>query len=361
MRHIILKSGWRYSEEPFPAFRVEMSYGRNRHSRDFIAVSGVKPDDDGLLPEGQFRLARSKKDGSVLVIAGQDKSDRCLLFAGASGGFRGDVTLFDEVTTGKLLSVCSAGNACESGIEVAVLLSVGESLAFHSTGRRTNQVEVHTWTGNELDSRVWSKRDWDRRNDPVRSEDNIDWLPGNFRICQLSGDKVSEGVSLDENAQLARHLFNRKGLLAHGLNASAGQEITEARFGYDMHRELVIAPANGPVEEDRVAVLAHEYSPGSGAKRWPSFEIDWNNSGSVEKLETVSRSKGSGSDCWTLVVAPVGWAENIAGQFVNRRDYGDQLIAYRPADDIGRNSLQKDLAEGVNCAMAKALQKAGLQ
>ncbi len=103
------------------------------------------------------------------------------------------------------------------------------------------------------------------------------------------------------------------------------------RFGRDMHNELVIAPAKDGegVAQDRIAVLVHEYSPGSGAKRWPSFHIDWDNASQVEKLSSAHRGKGSGSDTYTLVIVPSDWAENIAGQFINERDFVGQTVAYK--------------------------------
>lgn len=37
-----------------------------------------------------------------------------------------------------------------------------------------------------------------------------------------------------------------------------------------------------------------------------------------------------GLEHWILVSAPMGWAENIASQFVNERDVGGQSISYKP-------------------------------
>jgi hypothetical protein len=243
------------------------------------------------------------------------------------------VEVFTEATTGRVLKNCSASNACESGIEIAALLDLGQSVAFHSTGRRTNQVEVYTWNGNEIESKTWSKMAWDRRNDSAHSEDNVAWILGNFRIVQLRGNDVSDGVMI-ENGRLTRSVFDGEGRLAHGFNVpkEGSLELQTVRFGRDMHEELVIAPAKDgeSVDKDRYAVLVHEYSPGSGSKRWPSFFIDWDNVGQVEKIGSVYRGKGSGSDSYTLIIAPVGWAENIASQFINERDYNSQTISCKP-------------------------------
>ncbi|MDO8469703.1 MAG: hypothetical protein Q7S84_01635 [bacterium] len=332
MKHIMLSQGWSFGTDPFPAFRSSMSYGHNQNDREFIGVNGAVPSADGVLPENIFKVVKTKED-AILIVAGEDTTPRCLLFVGSTGGFRGDVSIFDEATTGKVLKVCSAGNACDSGIEVAAILDISQSVAFHKTGRNENQVDVYTWNGVAIESKTWSKRAWDRRNDPPRSEENVTWIPGNFQILQVSGDRVSEGVTL-ECGRLHREVWGSNGRLAYGLGVpvEGNVELTTVRFGRDMHEELVIAPIKEgeSASPDRCVVLVHEYSPGSGAKRYPSFYIDWQNAGPVEKIESVSRGKGSGSDTYTLIFAPIGWAENIAGQFVDQRDYHMPAIAYKP-------------------------------
>ena len=331
MKHVKMGNGWRFDTSPFPAFRSEMSYGRNKNDCEFIGVDEIVPDQSGVLPENAFKVVKTK-EGVILIVAGEDTTSRCLLFVGAIGGFRGNVEIFAEATTGKVISTCSAGNACNSGIEVAVILDVNQSVGFHSTGRRTNRVIVHTWNGSAIETKTWEKQDWDRRNDPIRSEDAINWISGNFRIVQLRGNDVSNGITL-ENGELTRSNFDDVSIMAHGFGipAEGSHELSVVRFGRDMHNELVIAPAaDDDVEQDRIAVLVHEYSPGSGAKRWPSFHIDWENAGPVEKLSSAYRGKGSGSDSFALIIAPIGWAENIAAQFINERDFGGQTIAYNP-------------------------------
>lgn len=343
MKHVIIGSGWSFGSEPFPAFRLSMSYGRNQNDREFIGVNGIVPDGNGVLQENAFKVIKTK-EGAILIVAGEDTTPRCLLFVGSSGGFRGGVEVFAEATTGRVLKNCSASNACESGMEIAALLDLGQSVAFYSTGRRTDQVEVYTWNGTEVESKTWSRMAWDRRNDPERSEDNITWIPGNFRIVQLRGNDVSDGVIL-ENGRLTRSVFDGEGRLAHGFNVpkEGSFELQTARFGRDMHEELVIAPTKVGeiVDKDRYVVLVHEYSPGSGSKRWPSFSVDWDNAGQVEKIGSVYRGKGSGSDSYTLIIAPVGWAENIAAQFINERDYNSQTISYKP--DFSPSKKESDI------------------
>ncbi len=88
----------------------------------------------------------------------------------------------------------------------------------------------------------------------------------------------------------------------------------------------VAVPSSG--QPERELVLVQEYSPGCGAKRWPSFSVTFGPE--VRVLRQDQTGGGSGSENWTLVSAPLGWAANIAGQFRNERDAESQTIGYRP-------------------------------
>lgn len=75
-------------------------------------------------------------------------------------------------------------------------------------------------------------------------------------------------------------------------------------------------------------VLVQQYYPGCGAKRWPSFHVEFGPG--VKILSRAGTSGGSGGEDWVLVSAPLGWADNIADQFVDGRDECDQTIHYLP-------------------------------
>jgi len=356
MKHIKISKGWSFGTKPFPAFWSEMSFGRNKNDEAFIGVNGVAPV-DGVLPENAFKVIKTQ-EGEILIVGGEDTTPRCLLFAGASGGYRGGVEVFAKGTTGRVLVECSAANNLHSAIEVVAILDVGQSLAFFSTGRGGDTVEVHTWNGTAVDSTVWTKQAWDRRNDPARSEENISWIPGNFRIFQLRGNNVDSGIIL-ENGRLARPT-DGDGRLAHGFNVPCDSkvELNAARFGRDIHGELVVAPmkVGESVDRDRCVVLVHEYAPGCGAKRWPSFSVNWDEAGPVEHLGSVYRGKGSGSDSYALIIAPVGWAENIAAQFVNERDLGGQVISFKP-ENHGKKEEEMPVVPATPATMADLLDK----
>lgn len=159
-----MSSEWKWSTDPFSAFRVKLVYGRNKHDRKFLPVAqGIVPEEE-ILPEGKFRVIKTKAKGTILIVPGKDDTSRCLLFIGCAGGFRGGVGVVYEATTGKILKECSAGNACESSVEVIVLLDVGQSICFHSTGRGVNSFQLHTWNGSKIKTSRYSKEEWENRN-----------------------------------------------------------------------------------------------------------------------------------------------------------------------------------------------------
>jgi len=168
MKHVVFSSGWKFGTDPFPAYRAELVYGRNKRDREFLPVKDIVPvksDETGesALPEGQFKVIRTKEKGTILVVPGEDKTNRVLLFAGISGGFRGGESVLEDGTTGMIIKVCSAGNACESRTEIIAILEVGQAVVFHTYGRRTNEVYQYLWDGAEVKISHFSKEEWDNR------------------------------------------------------------------------------------------------------------------------------------------------------------------------------------------------------
>lgn len=149
----------------------------------------------------------------------------------------------------------------------------------------------------------------------------------NFKILSLSGNCVSTGIKMEEGKfSVSGGPSRTDRILCHGVDPNQTEYIL-ANVGRK-DEKVFLKPTDGEPDADRVLVLVHEYSHGSGSKRWPSFHINWENAGQVEVLAQASRGSGSGSDSYSLILAPYGWAENIAAQFVDERDYGGQVIAY---------------------------------
>lgn len=117
------------------------------------------------------------------------------------------------------------------------------------------------------------------------------------------------------------------------VGASIGVQLVPVP-GSDQSQPVAVLSENQP---ERELVLVQEYSPGCGAKRWPAFRVEFGSE--VRILRQDQTGGGSGSERWTLVSAPLGWAANIAAQFRNERDIGSQTIAYRPGwvPPVGRS------------------------
>lgn len=170
MKHIALvtpKSSWKFNQEPFPAYRWELVFGRNQRSAKFLTVLGTEPLQQGetcVLPDNKF-VIRTTAKGTKVIEAGVDESKDVLLFVGCSGGFRGNVLIIKEFTTAEIILICEAGNAVDSRIEVAARLQPGQAVVFHSYGRRNNEVIVYSWDGKEITTKVYKKAEWDLKID----------------------------------------------------------------------------------------------------------------------------------------------------------------------------------------------------
>ena len=189
MKHIVDKenSKWEWSEEPFPAFRVELVFGRNKRDRAFFPVKDVFPiqfwvgNYDGKeyetrgdaiaagnnysilvseLPQGQFKVIKTKEKGTILVVPGEDTSNRALVFTGCTGGFRGFVEVDNRFTSAQIIKSCSAGNNCNSECQVIGILEPGQRITFHSTGRKWNKMVVVSFDGEKLHRTIYDTMEY---------------------------------------------------------------------------------------------------------------------------------------------------------------------------------------------------------
>ena len=165
-----MSTAWEFGNDPFPAYRVSLEFGRNKRDRGFFPVAGVAPvanalkENQMVLPEGQFRVIKTQAKGTILVIHGSDDTNRCLLFVGDRGGFRGGVSIAIDGTTATVLKECSAANNLHSAIEAVALLEAGQTIAFHAWGRSHNQVTQYTWDGEKIITTFYSGEEWKARN-----------------------------------------------------------------------------------------------------------------------------------------------------------------------------------------------------
>jgi hypothetical protein len=202
MEHIVLSTYWEWVKDPFPMYRI-------KYSRIFVPVQGVVPITnyrarayDGardvtlyegpdrmeaerakeafdremqtagrcwraevrelfpVLPAGKFRLARTRR-GGPLIVPGEDQSPRALVFLEVASGFRGSVMPLKEHTTAQPLVENWTGGRLGYRYDAVVLFDHGQTLAVHSTGRRTDDVVTFKWDGSKLTTATYLKEQWD--------------------------------------------------------------------------------------------------------------------------------------------------------------------------------------------------------
>lgn len=166
----------------------------------------------------------------------------------------------------------------------------------------------------------------------------------------LRGDSVSDGIDVSQRIVP----FTPKWGMTRdvvGLLASVTLEegiLNQAYIGIT-DSGVVLAPVEESANPTKELVLVQMYSPGVGAKRWPSFQVEFGPETRI--LSRISTSGGSGGEEWVLVTAPLGWAHNIATQFINERDYEDQVVSHLTGNDED---------EETETTMTAALRAAGL-
>jgi hypothetical protein len=215
MQHIVLDTTFEFSPKPFPAFRGNLVFGRNKFDRIFVGTKvepvqywRVRPDtyddvtpllvtadraaaetakaaydveghtrpdlcgtsfvpcrarieEDGppRLMRDTFRVIKTREKGTILIVPGEDTTPRALACIGAaSRGFRGGVSVIECTAT--KLAECSAGNACSSHHAIMAIFQPGDSVAFRVTGRRENDVTEYTWDGAAMQRARYTWAEW---------------------------------------------------------------------------------------------------------------------------------------------------------------------------------------------------------
>lgn len=209
MKSQVMWSSWKFQEQPIPAIGIGLSFGRNQNATGTIPVRGVLVGAEfGLvfyetggreirqtfaseaelegkvsaleaegyrysltrlpgkfaLPDHAFRVAVSAAGPSI--VAGEDTTDRVLLFCGTREGFRGGCCLVEEATTAKVLLIRSAGNRCEGEICVCALVASGEQVVLHDWGRRNDDYTSFRNQAGVVTRQEYTAEGWAHHNAP---------------------------------------------------------------------------------------------------------------------------------------------------------------------------------------------------
>lgn len=210
MRHVVLTTAFKFDAEPFPAFRANPWPDRNTCDRVFLPVWGIAPvvmytvtADSGrtelyngpdrscaeqikseyneqnaagkqgrvelkatapTLPEGKFQIIKTREQGMILVVPGNDTANRCLLFVGCDSGFHGSVEIVQGATTAQIIKKFVVSNSSKLRIDVIAILDVEQRVVFHASGCNIDEVYVYRWSSGEVRSARCSKSEWDQWN-----------------------------------------------------------------------------------------------------------------------------------------------------------------------------------------------------
>jgi len=93
--------------------------------------------------------------------------------------------------------------------------------------------------------------------------------------------------------------------------------------------QLVFQDSSENLDLEYNLVLVQEYFNPSGRKRYPGFQVNLEES-FLRVVKTTTFFGGSGEEKWHFVLAPVGWAQNIASQFINWRDEPTVVLSFKP-------------------------------
>jgi len=147
-----------------------------------------------------------------------------------------------------------------------------------------------------------------------------------YRLFTVRGCRLEDGISFDEGRLIFRP---RWGIVDRGdvVMAAVNRPCNHLRrCNVALVDGFPVLVPVAPCKPDGELVLLQEYSPGCGAKRYPSFYVEHGNAEQI--LCTEATTGGSGYEKWSLLIAPMGWAINIASQFVDGRDRPSQRISY---------------------------------
>lgn len=166
----------------------------------------------------------------------------------------------------------------------------------------------------------------------------------------LRGNDVSPGIDTTDGLVTFSPEWGMTrrdaGLLATSAQEPLGQHV----YVVLVENSVVLVPSSSSDPPGRELVLVQQYNPGSGAKRWPGFWVEFGDE--TKQLSTASTRGGSGCETWVLCSAPLGWAQNIAVQFQNYRGAGSQTIGYQQEEaqeePPGPSGEGREIAEAIS-------------
>jgi hypothetical protein len=145
-----------FSTEPFPAFRCDLTYGRNKKDFAFLPCNVA----GGDLQDGKFKVIKTQAKGTIMVVDGTDETNKILLFVGISDGFRGSSGIEEKSEDVQIISQAQARSACDGQSEYICILPESGSISLYSRGRRTDYIVEYTNKNGQLVETRYERSEW---------------------------------------------------------------------------------------------------------------------------------------------------------------------------------------------------------
>lgn len=172
MKFLNMNTGWEFSEDPFPAWRLELVFGRWKRDFSFLPVKDVNidtiVDDDNdvqIMADDSFRVIKTKAKGTIMVVPlppGDDpQSHRLFAFTDVGAGFRGCCGIREADTTAVILKTCRAHGSCRGRVSTAAVYDPGQRVVYYSNGRGVDDIIIYEWTGDELVHTIMTRLEYE--------------------------------------------------------------------------------------------------------------------------------------------------------------------------------------------------------
>lgn len=151
-----------YHEHPFPQFMASHKLGARHWYVVWLPIVGAVPlvERDGTLvpADDHFKVVRSRKSSSYLIIPAEDQSKTVLAFIGDEAGFRGMTGLVPDDTTATVLKQASTHAACSGNLTVVALLKPGERVVTFSYGRGKDDRTVYENLDGQMSVKIYTAK-----------------------------------------------------------------------------------------------------------------------------------------------------------------------------------------------------------
>ncbi|MBI3633202.1 MAG: hypothetical protein HY226_02835 [Candidatus Vogelbacteria bacterium] len=123
-----------------------------------------------VLLKDSFRLVQLEETGQIVVINGEDKSDRCFLMGECNSSYTKNPRLVTELTTGRVLGQCGVdGDVIGNKVLFLALLNKGERIVFESSEKNFDGewIKEFVWDSQYVNEKHTQRFEWEQENNGI--------------------------------------------------------------------------------------------------------------------------------------------------------------------------------------------------